>query len=252
MYAEQLLNSMKISKFSEELEALGPPPSDLEIESLNISKRRKSLNLLIDAANVPFLAANAMLKRTDFLIDEINAIMREKLTRKLFSFGASPLDFTFWSPAFREFLDFFGRMKRETFEIIGSQTQRKLLVQKFPLILLFTALIFLGFFIHLKGVVFNTVERFGQRTSVKFVPAIKVGLSGISFAILFSSVLILIEMLKFSGLFGFHGTGLLNAMSTIAIVIITGKWLSKSLLFCDSVLRASIYFMTKKSSMPQG
>ncbi len=230
VYAEQLSSSEKISQYLEELEALGPPPGEGEFESSSISERRESLNVLVDATNVPFLGANAMLKRTDFLISEINGILRDRLTSKLFSFGASPADFTFWLPAARSISDFFSRMKRETTEIVSSKTQRTLFFQKLPLMALLLGLSFIAFLFYRRGIVFTVVTHFGEKNSTRITPTFQTCISGVSYTFLLASIFFLTNTLKFSGLLGFNGLGFLSALETMAIISVTGLWMSDSLL----------------------
>ena len=149
VFEEQVSSDLKISNLSEELDALGAPPTDSFDENLRISKRRVDLNNLIQAETVPFIVANAMLKRTDFLIEETNRILRDRLTQKLFGYGATPLDSRLWLPALQDITSFFSRLVRETTDKINSDTQRTLFLQKIPIIgimLVAAVLLFVMFF----------------------------------------------------------------------------------------------------------
>ena len=126
VYEKQVVSESKIKNLSEELEALGTPPEEGYSENETISNRRTELNNLISDATVPFVIARGMLKRTDFLIRETNSVLRERLTQRLFSYGATPFDTRLWLPALGDLTAFFSRLVRETSEVLESDNQRTL------------------------------------------------------------------------------------------------------------------------------
>ena len=229
VYEKQVLSKSKISNLSEELEALGPPPEEGFYENETIGKRRLELNNLIADANVPFVISRGMLKRTDFLIRETNTVLRGRLTQRLFSFGASPFDTKLWMPALGDLKSFFTRIIRETSEVLKSDTQRTLFFQKIPIIiLLLTVAIFL-FFVSFKRLFYGTFNFVTDSKQVKITPVIGFFLRSLNHLSLLFSALLIIQALKFSGLFGFNGTALVNSIIPIAVILVCARWFSEIL-----------------------
>ena len=231
VFEGQVSSELKIANLSEELNALGEPPADGSNENFRISKRRTDLNNLIKAATVPFTVSSAMLKRTDFLIEETNNILRARLTQKLFGYGATPLDSRLWLPALKDITSFFSRLARETTDIINSDTQRTLFLQKIPIIgimLVAATLLFAMFF---KGVFYGTFTLLAGSRPLWPIPIVRAGLRSLSYLALMASAFLIIESLKFSGLFGFNGIALVNGLSAVAITLVCSWWLSENLCF---------------------
>ena len=239
VFEEQASSQLKISNLSEELDALGASPTDGSNENLRISKRRKDLKNLIQTVTMPFTVANAMLKRTDFLIEQTNSILRDRLTKKLFGYGATPLDSRLWLPALQDITSFFSRLVRETTDIIDSDTQRTLFLQKVPIIgiMLVTAtLLFVMFF---KGIFYGTFTLLIGSGSSWPIPLMRACLRSLSYLVLLASAFITIKTLIFSGLFGFNGMALVNGLGIVAIILICSRWLSENLCFDKLELKNS-------------
>ncbi len=229
VYEKQLSSDLEISNFSEELEALGPLPAEGFSGNATIEKRRTELNKLIAEATVPFVISNAMLKRTDFLIEETNTILRGRLTQKLFGYGATPFNRNLWLPAAKDLAAFFGRMIRETNAVIKSDTQRTLAIQKIPIMVVLCLAALFSFLVFFKGFFYNTLKLIpdSERTSLKTVT--QVTLSFLSHLALLFSALLIIQALKFSGLFGFNGTALVDSLIPVALTLVSARWLAENL-----------------------
>ncbi|PQM62255.1 MAG: DUF3772 domain-containing protein [Rhodobacteraceae bacterium] len=235
VYDTQVFSESKISKLSEELEALGLPPDRGITENTIIASRRADLKNLIEITTVPFVISSGMLKRTDFLIQEANMILRERLTQKLFSYGATPFDSGLWPTAFRDIKGFLSRMVRETMTVLNSDTQRTLFFQKIPIMtVLITVGIFL-FFIHFKGVLYGTFHFVANPQSKVFVPLVEVSLNSLSYLLLFLSGFVVIQAFKFSGLFGYNGITFIDALIPVVVTLVCSRWLSQNL--CHDKIR---------------
>jgi potassium efflux system protein len=239
VFEEQVSSDLKISNLSEELDALGGPPTEGSNENLRISKRRTDLNNLIQAETVPFTVANAMLKRTDFLIEGTNRILRDRLTQKLFGYGATPLDSRLWLPALQDITSFFSRLMRETTDIINSDTQRTLFLQKTPIIGIMLVVATLLFVIFFKGAFYGTFTLLAGSGSRWPIPIMRACLRSLSYLALLSSAFLVIQTLIFSGLFGFNGMALINGLGAVAITLVCSRWLSENLCFDSLELQNS-------------
>ena len=249
VYEGQVSSELKILNLSEELDALGSPPADGSNENLGISKRRTDLTNLIQAATVPFTIANAMLKRTDFLIEETNNILRDRLTQKLFGYGATPLDSRLWLPALKDITSFFSRLVRETTDIINSETQRTLFFQKIPIIGLMLVAATLLFAMFFKGVFYGTFTLLAGSRSLWPIPIMRAALRSLSYLALMASAFLIIESLKFSGLFGFNGMALVNGLGAVTITLVCSRWLSENLCFDKLELQNSGILIASNRAM---
>ena len=231
VYQELVASELDISQLSEELEALGSPPTESANENKTIAKRRSDLNNLIQAANIPFVISSGMLKRTDFLIEETNTILRDRLTQKLFSYGASPLDTTLWLPAIYDLTSFFSRMLRETMGIVKSETQWTLFLQKIPIIIVLLLVAILVFILFFKRVFSSTFNIITDTEIMSVAPIIRALLSSLSYGMLLLSAFFIIQAFKFSGLLGFNGIAVANSLVPIALTLVCANWLSENLCF---------------------
>ena len=229
VYEKQVVTKLKIANLSEELEALGSPPKEGVLENETIGNRRIELNRLIANATVPFVISRGMLKRTDFLIRETNTILRERLTQRLFSYGATPFDTKLWLPALDDLTAFFSRMIRETSEVIKSDTQRTLFFQKIPIIVLLLVVAIFLFVISFKRLFHSTFNLVTEYKRVKITPVIGVCLRTLNHLSILLGAFLIIQALKFSGLFGFNGTAFVNSIIPIVLVLVCARWLSEIL-----------------------
>ena len=120
---------------------------------------------------------------------------------------------------------------RETTDIIHSDTQRTLFLQKIPIIgimLIAATLLFTLFF---KGAFYGTFTLLRGSGSLWRVPVMRATLRSLSYLALLASAFLIIQTLKFSGLFGFNGLTLVNALSTVAVILVCSRWLSENLCF---------------------
>ncbi len=220
------------------MEALGPPPEQGVYENETIDSRRIELKNLITNATVPYVISRAMLKRTDFLIREINTVLRDRLTQRLFSYGATPFDTKLWLPAFSDLTSFFSRMIRETRELIRSDSQRTLFFQKIPIMLLLVVVAIFLFFLSFNRVFYSTFNLVTDSKRVTITPAIGFFLSTLNHLSLLFAAFLIIQALKFSGLFGFNGTALVNSILPIVLILVFARWFSEILCYDKLKLQA--------------
>ncbi len=90
---------LRVETLESELATLGPAPEEGTSEAPEIAENRAELNQMIGAAKVPLLRAQAAYQRADGLIDEIDDVLRARLSAELTSLGPSPLNPVLWPKA---------------------------------------------------------------------------------------------------------------------------------------------------------
>ena len=233
---EQVSNAEKISNLSFELEALGPKPDGNELEDESIAERRENLELRFEALNIPMLASSSILKRTDYLIDEIKSILRERLTRKLFSLGPSPLSLGLWRTSIDDLLNLSNQIRDEVSSRLKDKVHRSKILQKLPLTLFFIVIGFVLLIILYRRLFHKLLLIFEGKKSSNLKGWVFVCLTIIRFIILCVGAFSFIEAIKLLGLFGLYGTEIVNSLPVIALSFIITKWLAENL-FSDLFLR---------------
>ncbi len=118
-------NAARIATLQSQLTALGPAPAEGESEPADIAALREQLTTQINQLRVPVVVAHEAENRANGLIREIDRIIRERETGRLFSRTVTPLDPSLWPTAFREVeqtaLDIFN----ETRTRLSSEIVRK-------------------------------------------------------------------------------------------------------------------------------
>ena len=130
----------QIAPLREELDLLGPAPSEGAVEATEISGRRGELEKSIALETVPLLVAQAAYSRSDGLIKEINAVIRVRFSEKLIEVGPSPIDPGIWPAAFGDFNYFISRIIGEIADTFEQDASRAALADKAPLALIIAGL----------------------------------------------------------------------------------------------------------------
>ncbi len=227
--SESMSDGAEIAKLSSELEALGPEPESGEIEASNISERRKSLQVRLENLNVPLAVTSSILKRTDFLIAEINEMLRQRLTQKLFTLGPTPLNFDLWPNAISDIKNLTRKIKSEFNDLFSSDIKRVLILQKLPLI---SVLILIGTFlftIFYRRLFRKLIFIFSDPASKKIDGWVFVFLSVARLAVLVLAAFSFIEAIKLTGVFGLFGAVILETLPIIALSMIGAKWTAENL-----------------------
>ena len=93
------INSSRIATVRAQIEALGPAPADGSTEDSVIASRRADLNSQLARLRSPVILAQEAYAQANGLISEIDRMVRERQTEKLTTRGNSPLNPASWSTA---------------------------------------------------------------------------------------------------------------------------------------------------------
>lgn len=131
----QSANSARIATLRQQIEALGPAPTDGAVEADEISARRSELASQLVKLQAPGIAAEEAYRRADGLIDEIDRTLRERQADQLLQLWPSPLNPGNWPEAAIGFADTVQRLWDETVEAWEDPKARGELFDNLPLII---------------------------------------------------------------------------------------------------------------------
>ncbi len=95
--ATQRLHRERIETLREQIEGLGPPPAEGEVEAPEIAERRVELNERLALRQAPLQAASEAQRRADALVRGIDRVLRERQADALLSLWPSPLNPVNWT-----------------------------------------------------------------------------------------------------------------------------------------------------------
>ncbi len=133
-------NAARIATLQSQLTALGPKPAEGQSEPTDIAALREQLTSQVNKLRVPVVVAHEAESRANGMIREIDRIIRERKTGRLFSRSVTPLDPSLWPTAFREVEQTVIDIFNETRTRLGSQIVRQTLRERALQILLVVAL----------------------------------------------------------------------------------------------------------------
>jgi potassium-dependent mechanosensitive channel len=94
--AAQAFNRDRIAVLREQLDALGPPPGDGEIEAPEITERRADLTERLARRQAPLVAADEAFRRAEAIIRSIDRLLRERQADALMRLWPTPLNPANW------------------------------------------------------------------------------------------------------------------------------------------------------------
>ncbi len=121
--AGQEVNAVQINALEAQVDALGPPPAEGETEAENISARRDALRTSLRDARAPQLSAIEAFARSDSLISQIDARLRDRQTDALLELRRTPLDPTLWPGAIAALSAVFSDIRMEVSDGLSDPGQ---------------------------------------------------------------------------------------------------------------------------------
>ena len=132
-------NSERIRTLEGQLAALGPAPADGKTEAPDLAQLRKHLEDQLNAVQVPRIIAQEAFSRANGLIDEIDRVVRARKTKTLLERGPTPLNPTYWTPAWHDVQESSRALVNETFVNNRADTVREKVQNNAPAILVLLA-----------------------------------------------------------------------------------------------------------------
>lgn len=210
-----------------QLDALGPPPEEGQTEPAELAVRRADLEDEIALANVPRAVAQESYQRFDGLINDINALIRERFSEQLVARGPVPLNPVYWGPALSDLLTYSSRMWSEVQGVLANEASRLQLAQKAPLAI-FVALLGLWMLLWLRARIAGLVAKVLQ--AGEEAAAWRIALVSLSRLVAPGlGAVALIYAIGFADILGLRGLAVLNALPVVAFALIVAPWLGRSM-----------------------
>lgn len=226
--ALQDTNQARIDTLRSQLAALGPAPAEGEIEAAEVAQRRSELNDQLAKARAPVLAAQEAYKRANGMIGEIDTIIRDRLADQLFKLGVSPVNPSHWGEAYDVIAGYVTDIREEIEEGLASQAQMVMTRQNLPVSLLLAVV----------GLLLITRARHWLIRFAGLMPIPRDAKAGEARSLLLSMTQVVVPMLGVAallqavnlvGLVGLRGESLISAVPWMALSIIGGRWLARTL-----------------------
>ncbi|HLQ17350.1 MAG TPA: DUF3772 domain-containing protein, partial [Tabrizicola sp.] len=220
----QSANSARIATVRQQIEALGPAPTEGEVEADEISSRRQELASQLVKLQAPGIAAEEAYRRADGLIDEIDRTLRERQADQLLQLWPSPLNPGNWPEAAIGFADTVQRLWDEVAEAWADPRARGELFDNLPLILVLVV-VAIALVVYVRRWIELFTERLQQGASVRgrHFWALIASLGGIILPTL--GVVALSWALLASGMLGDVGALIAMILPFAGLVIFSAAWL---------------------------
>ncbi|WP_424939721.1 DUF3772 domain-containing protein [Aliiroseovarius sp. S253] len=235
-------NSIRIDTLKTQLATLGPEPEDPGSELAVLTQRRKELTEELNKAQAPVKEAEEAFARADFLIKEIDSVLRSRQTDQLLELGPTPLNPAIWPSALASLKQTFSTALAEMRNAWGSEAQRRDLQADLPLtlILLAIGLVLLtrsrSWLIRLGGRL-RQIRKGPSRGVVGFVISL-----GQVIAPMFGLFAFLIA-LNLAGVLGLRGQVIADALPSAGLQFFVALWIGTRIFGAESS-HASLYLPT--------
>lgn len=215
----------RLATLRSQLKALGPVPAEGEpAESDEIAGRRAELTSQIARLQDPIVKAEEAYSRANGVIGEIDRIIRERQTSKLFELGPTPLNPLYWPRGLEELATSFNGLMAGIREGWTNPTQQATLRDRLPAIL---GLLIVGLILIVRGKTW--MKRLGLELRRRY------RIEGFLWQFLISTGQVVLPMIGiyaltkaavFSNIGGPRAAVLLDNLPLWAGVIIIGQWLA--------------------------
>ncbi|UWR81631.1 DUF3772 domain-containing protein [Phaeobacter inhibens] len=220
-------NGERIQTLQGQLDALGAAPGEGEEEPEDIAELRAALTQQLNQLKVPRIVAEEAYSRADGLINEIDKIVRERLTKRLFKRGTSPLNPEYWPGALRDLLHASRAVGNETLSQLRNDTTSERisgeLVGILGLLLIGLLLILRSrYWAHRAG---DYLRRYGARGSGVWTFVVSL----LQVLLPLIGVIFLCAAVDVSGILGVRGSILLDSVPAWAFIMLSFHWLGEQL-----------------------
>ena len=222
--AAQSLNGARISTVQAQIAALGEPPAEGESEPDAIASRREVLNAQLADLRAPITLAEEAYAQANGLIGEIDAILREREAARLSTRTTSPLSLTTWTTAITALWEGFAILVSESVAIARADLASGAFWSKLPIIGLLT---FAGFALILRG------RKWLDELKAQLDARVSRGTGVWDFLFSLGTIVfplagvnILCFAVEQSGLAGYRGLIIVEALPGFALHVILARWLA--------------------------
>lgn len=220
-------NTKRIETLEGQISALGALPADGEEEPEDIAGLRLHLNQQLTLLKVPRIVAEEAFSRADGLIDEIDAIIHERRTKRLLQRGPSPLNPEYWPGALGTLTKVGRTLWSETQAQVKNATTIERVSDDLPILLV---LFLVGSLLVFRGrpwsrMIGEYLRGLGARgTGVwSFVVSL------LQVILPLAGVFFLVAALEMANILGVRGTLMLDHLRSWAFILLAFHWLGEQL-----------------------
>ncbi|HBS51244.1 MAG TPA: DUF3772 domain-containing protein [Rhodobacteraceae bacterium] len=218
-------SSSRLDTLQARLDALGPAPEEGEREPADIAALRTEIKERIADLRVPVVVTRENFTRADGIVQEIDRLIRERQTERLFARGETPLNPAHWGQAGEDLLELWGDVYNETRENVSRKVELKLLRETAPVVAVLSVLgvVLLWRGRSWAGRIVDYLRRFGGTgTGVwRFVASLGRILLPLGGVFLLSAAVVI------SGVLGLRGELVLEEVPYWATILLGFRWLSE-------------------------
>lgn len=216
----------------DQIDALGPAPSEGESEPKEVADRRAELTGSLDVAMAPVRSAKASYERADAIIKAIDQIIRQRQADALLTLAPTPLNPVSWPAALGALSGHLGAVGGEVADQWGTQSVIQRLKQNAPVILLLlvAGLAMIVPFLRWSQ---RKMAYLGAKEETLKVDLKQLALSVAVFVIPVIGFTLLLQAVDLTNLLGLRGEFLRAAMVLVAVSIFGAIWLARNLFATD-------------------
>ncbi len=218
-------NTERIQTLDGQIKALGPKPENATDEPEELAELRKNLESQLNSLRVPRIIAEEAYYRADGLIKEIDTVIRERQRKELLERGPSPLNPSYWGPAWVDLTEAARGLRNEIVANLRSDVvQERLNERAFPIaILLAISVVLLAFGRRWSERAGDYLRRFGG--SGRGVWTFVVSLFRI--VLPWFGVALLVQAVVMTGVLGLRGSLLVQEIPYWAGIILFYDWIGR-------------------------
>ncbi|MFV2003419.1 MAG: DUF3772 domain-containing protein, partial [Paracoccaceae bacterium] len=221
----QDINQSRIATLQNQISALGPEPADGSSEPEALAARRAELGALLIELSSPGLRAQEARSRASGLIRELDALVRQRQTARLFELGPTPLNPTIWPDAFGDAGASWTLAAGEVKMGWQSVTQQKLFRGSLPVTVIY---LLVAFVLLLRGRYWmvNLTQKVQAAPvgSLARVYGLGVSLGQVVLPVL--GIYAFVQAANSTGFAGLRGQIIIDALPSLGLAFFGARWLS--------------------------
>lgn len=222
----QNANRTRIETLRSQITALGPVPEEGTSEASEIAERRAALNDQLARLQAPGIAAEEAFRRADGLVREIDRVIRERQADALLQLWPAPANPANWPAAVSALISSGLTLSGETLTALANPEPREELRGNLPLIL---GLLLFAAVVLVKGrgwMEMLTIRLQDNATSTRGQQIWALVVSTGQVALPLLGVYALAQALQISGMLGFTGRAMVDALPMAGFAFLSARWLA--------------------------
>jgi small-conductance mechanosensitive channel len=223
--AAETRDASRIATLQAQIDALGPVPPDGAAEPDTIARQRAQLTEELARVRVPQIQATAALTRVNGLIDEIDALLRERQQEQLLRLDPSPLNPANWAEAVTTLGAVVATISSQVVDRISDPVRRETVLDNAPGLVAMTLIGVLAIFRGRRWTK-NLTERLQARAKSRGRISVAFLVSLLQMAVPFLGVALFLSAIVTTDMLGVQARALVEAFGGMALAVYVTLWLS--------------------------